>query len=58
MTDAKKASPDRSQYVEIDPNDDFWRPGLRLRSGSPTMLQDEFERFERERLAKIGDDHA
>lgn len=43
---ASQAEPLVPNAVDID--SDFWRPGLRLRSGSPTMLQDEFAAFERQ----------
>lgn len=39
--------------VRVDQRDEAWRPGLRLRSGSETMLSDEFARFEAEQPAAV-----
>lgn len=38
----------RRKPSKVDQADPFWTPGLRLRSGSETMLQDEFARFQQQ----------
>jgi hypothetical protein len=43
---------DARKLVKVDERDPFWASGLRLRSGSPAMLQDELAAYERQLAEK------